>query len=164
MITFNVLRSQKLSLELGSAQDALICQVIAWHHFLSAINETVKNDSTFNSALRLWENHKYKDTKKKLSVSLVSNLTNIPREAKNKEKIYEYVNYLLTNEYIPHVGLSYVKKGLYTGYLVLKLIECSLGKKECDDRDSYLNKRIDTTGALLGALLRQYYTKMMKEL
>ena len=93
-----------------------------------------------------------------------NNLTNIPRDAKNKEKIYDYVNYLLTNEYIPHVGLSHIKKGLYTGYLVLKLIECSLGKKECDDRDSYLNKRIDNTGALLGALFRQYYTKMMKEL
>jgi len=93
-----------------------------------------------------------------------NNLTNIPRDAKNKEKIYEYVNYLLTNEYIPHVGESFIKKGLYTGYLVLKLIECSLGKKDCDDRDSYLNKRIDNTGALLGALFRQYYTKMMKEL
>ena len=93
-----------------------------------------------------------------------NNLTNIPRDAKNKEKIYEYVNYLLTNEYMSHVGESYIKKGLYTGYLVLKLIECSLGKKDCDDRDSYLNKRIDGTGALLGALFRQYYTKMMKEL
>ena len=65
---------------------------------------------------------------------------------------------------MPHVGDSYIKKGLYTGYLVLKLVECSLGKKDCDDRDSYLNKRIDGTGALLGALFRQYYTKMMKEL
>lgn len=93
-----------------------------------------------------------------------NNLTNIPRDAKNKEKIYEYINYLLTNEYIPHVGESYIKKGLYTGYLVLKLIMCSLEKKDCDDRDSYLNKRIDTTGSLLGALFRQYFTKLVKEL
>ena len=93
-----------------------------------------------------------------------NNLTNIPRDAKNKEKIYEYVNYLLINEYIPHVGKSYINKALYTGYLILKLIMCSLGKKDCDDRDSYLNKRIDTTGSLLGALFRQYYTKLVKEL
>ena len=93
-----------------------------------------------------------------------NNLTNIPRDAKNKEKIYEYVNYLLTNEYMPHVGKSYINKALYTGYLILKLIMCSLEKKDCDDRDSYLNKRIDTTGALLGALFRQYYTKLVKEL
>tara|TARA_Y100000389_G_scaffold200057_1_gene239718 strand:+ start:5 stop:1834 length:1830 start_codon:yes stop_codon:yes gene_type:complete len=93
-----------------------------------------------------------------------NNLTNIPKDAKNKEKIYEYIHYLFTNEFIPHVGESYIKKGLYTGYLVLKLLQCSLGVRECDDRDSYLNKRVDSTGALLGALLRQYYTKMIKEL
>ena len=93
-----------------------------------------------------------------------NNLTNIPRDAKNKEKIYEYVNYLLKNEYMPHVGKSYINKALYTGYLILKLIMCSLEKKDCDDRDSYLNKRIDTTGTLLGALFRQYYTKLVKEL
>ena len=93
-----------------------------------------------------------------------NNLTNIPKDAKNKEKIYEYITYLFTNEYIPHVGESFVKKGLYTGYLVLKLLQCSLGIRECDDRDSYLNKRVDSPGALLGALLRQYYIKMIKEL
>ena len=47
--------------------------------------------------------------------------------------------------------------------LVLKLVQCSLGLRDCDDRDSYLNKRIDSTGVLLGALFRQYYSKMVKE-
>ena len=103
-------------------------------------------------------------TKEEALDFISNNLTNIPRDAKNKEKIYEYVNYILTNEYIPHVGKSLINKGLYTGYLILKLIMCSLGKKDCDDRDSYLNKRIDTTGSLLGALFRQYYTKLVKEL
>ena len=45
-----------------------------------------------------------------------------------------------------------IKKGLYTGTLVLKLLQCSLGLRDCDDRDSYLNKRVDSTGVLLGAL------------
>ena len=93
-----------------------------------------------------------------------NNLTNIPKDAKNKSKIYDYVNYLFKNEYIPHVGKSYVKKGIYTGQLILKLIQCSLGLRDCDDRDSYLNKRIDSSGALLGALFRQYYTKLIKEI
>ena len=93
-----------------------------------------------------------------------NNLTNIPKDAKNKTKIYEYIHYLFKNEYIPHVGTSYINKGLYTGYLILKLIQCSLGIKDCDDRDSYLNKRIDSTGVLLGSLFRQYYTKLIKEL
>ena len=103
-------------------------------------------------------------TKEEAIDFISNNLTNIPRDAKNKEKIYEYVNYLLSNEYIPHVGKSYINKALYTGYLILKLIMTSLAKKECDDRDSYLNKRIDTSGTLLGSLFRQYYTKLIKEL
>ena len=93
-----------------------------------------------------------------------NNLTNIPKDAKNKSKIYDYVNYLFKNEYMPHVGKSYIKKGIYTGHLILKLIQCSLGLRDCDDRDSYLNKRIDSSGALLGALFRQYYTKLIKEI
>ena len=64
-----------------------------------------------------------------------NNLTNIPRDAQNKEKIYEYIHYLLKNEYIPHVGESYMKKALFTEYVILKLINCRLGKRECDDRD-----------------------------
>ena len=93
-----------------------------------------------------------------------NNLTNIPKDAKNKTKIYDYIHYLFKNEYMPHVGESYIKKGIYTGHLILKLIQCHLGIRECDDRDSYLNKRIDSSGVLLGALFRQYYTKMIKEL
>ena len=91
------------------------------------------------------------------------NLTNVPKDVKNKEKLYEYIHHLFKTEYIPHIGECYIKKGLYTGMLVLKLIQCSLGLRDCDDRDSYLNKRVDSTGVLLGALFRQYYSKMIKE-
>ena len=75
--------------------------------------------------------------------------------------MYEYIHHLKT-EYIPHIGECYIKKGLYTGMFILKLIQCSLGLRDCDDHDSYLNKRVDSTGVLLGALFRQYYSKMIK--
>ena len=32
-----------------------------------------------------------------------------------------------------------------------------------DDRDSYLNKRVDTPGIMLANLFRQYYGKMVKD-
>ena len=92
-----------------------------------------------------------------------SNLTNIPRDMKTDEKINEYVHYLLRTEYFPHMGECYKKKALFTGYLVLKLLQCSLGIRECDDRDSYINKRVDSTGPLLGALMRQYLSKSLKD-
>jgi len=92
-------------------------------------------------------------------------VTNIPRDVRNdKSKLNEYVYNLIKTEYLPHVGNSCFKKVLYTGYIVKKLINCYLGKIKIDDRDSYLNKRVDGTGVLLGALFRQYYTKMLKDL
>ena len=70
---------------------------------------------------------------------------------------------LIKTEYLPHVGNSFYKKALYTGYIIKKLINTYLGKIQIDDRDSYLNKRVDSPGVLLSALFRQYYTKMLKD-
>ena len=86
MITFNVLRSQKISIELGTPQEALICQVIAWHHYLSSIDEANSKDSTFDNALKLWSDYSVKKkSNKKLSISLISDLTNIPFETTRRK-------------------------------------------------------------------------------
>ena len=47
MFNYNVFRMQKISTStnkvgLGSPQDSLILQVIAWHHYLSSITEVNK--------------------------------------------------------------------------------------------------------------------------
>ena len=56
------------------------------------------------------------------------------------------------------------KKIMFLGHMALKLVKCSQGIQECDDRDSYINKRIDTTGIMMANLFRQYYNKMIKEM
>jgi DNA-directed RNA polymerase II subunit RPB2 len=48
--------------------------------------------------------------------------------------------------------------------MVNKLIQTALGRIRPSDRDSYVNKRIDTTGILLNNLFRNYYNKMVKEM
>ena len=45
-----------------------------------------------------------------------------------------------------------------------KLIKTSLGKLPKDDRDSYVNKRIELTGTLLNNLFRNYFNKLVKEM
>ena len=45
-----------------------------------------------------------------------------------------------------------------------KLLRCSLGWIPVDDRDSYLNKRIDLTGTLLNNLFRNYFNKLVKDM
>lgn len=50
------------------------------------------------------------------------------------------------------------------GYMANKMVQCALGRIPCDDRDSYLNKRIGLTGTLLNDLYRNYFNKLVKDM
>ena len=71
---------------------------------------------------------------------------------------------VLSEEFLPHVGQDATKKALYLAYMSRKLICCFLGIWPMDDRDSYINKRVDTPGVLMANLFRQYYGKMVKDM
>lgn len=71
---------------------------------------------------------------------------------------------ILKNEFLPHIGPDFKKKALYLGYMVNKLIKCFIKKLPMDDRDSYINKRVDTPGILMANLFRQYYGKLIKDM
>jgi DNA-directed RNA polymerase beta subunit len=45
-----------------------------------------------------------------------------------------------------------------------KLIQTSLGQLPPDDRDSYINKRIELCGTLINNLFRNYFNKLVKEM
>jgi DNA-directed RNA polymerase beta subunit len=70
----------------------------------------------------------------------------------------------LMNDFLPHVGKSYRRKALYIGYIIRKMIRIYLGYDTYDNRDSYINKRVDTPGVLISNLFRQCYGKLTKEL
>jgi hypothetical protein len=65
---------------------------------------------------------------------------------------------------LPHVGTDYHKKALYLGYMVRKLLNCYFNKRKLDDRDSYLNKKVDTPGILMANIFRQYYGKVIRDM
>ena len=44
------------------------------------------------------------------------------------------------------------------------MINCNLGKYEYDDRDSYINKRVDTPGLLMAGLFRQCFNRLVKDM
>jgi DNA-directed RNA polymerase II subunit RPB2 len=44
-----------------------------------------------------------------------------------------------------------------------RLLECSLGRREQDDRDHYKNKRLDMSGPLLSMLFRIMFKKLAKD-
>ena len=48
--------------------------------------------------------------------------------------------------------------------MINRILSCYLGRIEPDDRDSYVNKRIDMPGTLISQLFKQYYKKMLNDI
>ena len=93
------------------------------------------------------------------------NISGFPKEImQNKSKRINIILDILRLDFLPHVGNDMEKKALYLGFMVNKLLKCYLGLLPMDDRDSYLNKRVDTPGIMLANLFRQYYGKVVKDI
>lgn len=89
-------------------------------------------------------------------------LRNITGNMRNNKTI-ENVELVLDSDLLPHItGRN--KKALYLGFMINKAISIYLGYESYDNRDSYINKRIDTPGMLMANLFRQCYGKITKEL
>lgn len=87
---------------------------------------------------------------------------NIDKDIGIKKK-YEFTLDVLNNDLFPHCKT--LKQKLYLlGYMANKLIRTSQGLLPTDDRDSYVNKRIELTGSLLNNLFRNYFNKLVKEM
>jgi DNA-directed RNA polymerase II subunit RPB2 len=92
------------------------------------------------------------------------NISGYPKEIMtNKAKRFNIIQDILSIDFLPHVGKDFHKKAMYLGFMVNKLLKCYIGKTTMDDRDSYLNKRVDTPGVMLANLFRQYWGKVVKD-
>lgn len=69
------------------------------------------------------------------------------------------VLHVLTHDLFPNVGFSFHKKAMFLGHVVRKLVFTVLGVVEVSDRDSYIYKRVDISGFLIGNLFRDYYNQ-----
>ena len=75
---------------------------------------------------------------------------NVDRETGIKRK-RDFTLGVLTEDLFPHCRTEEQKK-YFLGHMSNMLLRCSLGWNKPDDRDSYLNKRVDLTGTLLNNL------------
>jgi DNA-directed RNA polymerase II subunit RPB2 len=92
-------------------------------------------------------------------------ITGYPKEMlSNKDSKINIIKKILKDDFLPHVGTDYKNKSLYLGYMVKKLLMCSMELTPLDDRDSYINKRIDTPGIMMANLFRQYYGKVVRDM
>lgn len=87
----------------------------------------------------------------------------VARQEAQNGSIELMVKSLLETELLPHVGRSYPRKIAILADMARRVALVSQGILKSDDRDSYINKRIDPTGILLSNLFRQSFGKFAKE-
>jgi len=87
---------------------------------------------------------------------------NMDRETGIQKK-REFTLDIIENDIFPHCKTK-SQKIFLLGYMTAKLLSAKLGWRDADDRDSYLNKRIELTGTLLNNLFRNYFNKLVKEM
>lgn len=145
---------------LGVLSDREICQYIL-------LNETAAENEEIMEYLNasVIEANKYmteEDALRQITSYAAFTPINMDKDHGTKKK-RDFVMEVLANDLFPHCRTS-KQKIYFLGYMANKLIRTALGRIKPSDRDSYVNKRIDTTGTLLNNLFRNYYNKMVKEM
>ena len=79
------------------------------------------------------------------------------------QKKHEFTLDILNNDLFPHCH-NMDQKIYFLGYMANKLLMAYFDMVKQDDRDSYINKRVDGTGTLLNNLYRNYFNKLVKDM
>ena len=87
---------------------------------------------------------------------------NMDKETGARKKM-EFTNDILENDLLPHC-MTKIQKLYFLGYMTNKLLQANFKWITQDDRDSYVNKRVDLTGTLLNNLFRNYFNKLVKDM
>lgn len=87
---------------------------------------------------------------------------NMDKETGARKKM-EFTMDILNNDLFPHCHTMTEKK-YFLGHMTNRLLLVNFDIIKGDDRDSYLNKRIDLTGTLLNNLFRNYFNKLVKDM
>jgi len=108
-------------------------------------------------------------TKEEAINYLITKLKKNKRISQSDEKLAEiqkkmYLEKILRQDLLPHLGEDITKKIVFLGYMTNKLLNVMLGRQDVDDRDALQNKRVEPAGILLGQLFRQNWKKMLNEI
>jgi len=87
---------------------------------------------------------------------------NMDRETGIRKK-HEFTLDVLQNDLYPHCQTT-MQKVYFLGYMANKLMQANFEWIKVDDRDSYINKRVDLTGTSLNNLFRNYFNKLVKDM
>lgn len=83
-----------------------------------------------------------------------------------RDKRIKYARDIMQKELLPHISQtegSETRKAFFLGYMVHRMLQCALGRREVDDRDHFGKKRLDLAGPLLANLFRMLFNKLTKD-
>lgn len=127
-----------------------------------------KNKNAFHILKNSIEEASHIQSQKIALNDMAKYITKFPelKEMNEDEEIFRqnYVLKLLQDELFPHIGKNLLQKAWFLGFMVKKLLYTSLGIKKYDDRDSFMNKRINTSGALMKELFKNNINKLLKDI
>ena len=104
----------------------------------------------------------YEDAIKYITGHVSYTPINMDKE-KGALKKHQFTLEVLQNDLFPHCQ-NINQKIYFLGYMANKLMQASFEWIKGDDRDSYINKRIDLTGISLNNLFRNYFNKLVKDM
>ena len=84
------------------------------------------------------------------------------KEGGNRKR-YEYTRDVIIGDVLPHCNTK-METIAFLGHMANQLINGYHKNLPKNDRDSYSNKRLDTTGMLINNLYRNYFNKMVKDM
>jgi DNA-directed RNA polymerase II subunit RPB2 len=145
---------------LGILSDKEICEKI-----LLNINDENNKDMLDALQASIIESNKYMtqdECIKYITSFAMYTPINMDKETGAKKKL-EFTLDILNNDLFPHCH-NHTQKIYFLGYMANKLLLAYFERLKQDDRDSYLNKRVDLTGTLLNNLFRNYFNKLVKDM
>ncbi len=94
----------------------------------------------------------------------LESLSEIKTDEEQTAKKITWTKGILDREFLAHTTEVTSRKLAFLAYMVRRAIYATLNPTLDSDRDSYLNKRVDTTGPLLLQIFRFNFQKLLREL
>lgn len=122
--------------------------------FLKFVNESIIVDVYHDEI----EEIDMESTRQRAMLYLSKYTTN---DFSNEAESIQHVEHILNSELFPHMGVTVKQTEIISllGTMISKLFRTSVGIRKPDDRDNYMNKRIDTPGILCYDLFKQLFRK-----
>lgn len=126
-----------------------------------------RNDTEMLEMLRPCIEEAFCVQDREVALDFIGKRGNRDHVALGRERRVRMARDVLQKETLPHISQnegSETRKAFFLGYMVHKLLQCALGRREPDDRDHFGKKRLDLAGPLLAKLFRNLIRRLNTEL